>query len=273
MRTLHHNGTNYFEDWHQTPLKKSIFKIVEQLEGRVFLDDDLCRDPAWLDLSFDINRDMFYAIRLLRHWPGPIRFLGLWLLPICWRVRAQIQKAEQLLQPLITKREAAKGFFVKTPDNTIDWIIEAQGGASDLAAVQLGMSIVALEGAAELTSNIIADLSAHPQLVKDLRAEIIQVIGQKGVNEQSLRQLILMDSVMKETQRIHPLGLGKFKLEDLCLPNFKSPFDQKLITFIIISYHEAEGHTESRSARWFDYTKGDTNHGFYYAHDGFLILD
>jgi hypothetical protein len=54
------------------------------------------------------------------------------------------------------------------------------------------------------------DLAAYPEYIQPLRDEICAVAGEDGVlKKTSLLKLKKMDSVMKESQRMHPLSLSK----------------------------------------------------------------
>lgn len=58
------------------------------------------------------------------------------------------------------------------------------------------------------------DIACRPELVKKLRAEIESVVGEcDGVmSTQALYKMRLLDSVMKESQRVNPLGFGRSPL-------------------------------------------------------------
>ncbi|KAG6000439.1 hypothetical protein E4U21_005463 [Claviceps maximensis] len=51
------------------------------------------------------------------------------------------------------------------------------------------------------------DIARHPELVEPLRKEVISVLGVSGWSKHSLYKLKLMDSVMKESQRLKPIAI------------------------------------------------------------------
>ena len=55
-----------------------------------------------------------------------------------------------------------------------------------------------------LHAQAIINICERPELVKQLREEIITVIGEHGWRNASLHKLELMDSYLKEIQRLHP---------------------------------------------------------------------
>lgn len=65
------------------------------------------------------------------------------------------------------------------------------------------------------------DIACRPELVKELRAEIESVVGEcDGVmSTQALYKMRLLDSVMKESQRVNPLGFGRSSLTHQRIPS------------------------------------------------------
>jgi hypothetical protein len=60
-----------------------------------------------------------------------------------------------------------------------------------------------------LATQVIYDLAQNPDIIGPLRKEIIEVLTEGGWKKSSLYNLKLMDSVIKETQRLKPLECGK----------------------------------------------------------------
>ncbi|KAI8239423.1 Cytochrome P450 monooxygenase eqxH [Colletotrichum sp. SAR 10_99] len=48
------------------------------------------------------------------------------------------------------------------------------------------------------------DLAQHPELFQPLREELVRVLGTEGLKKSALNNLKLMDSVLKESQRLKP---------------------------------------------------------------------
>ena len=61
----------------------------------------------------------------------------------------------------------------------------------------------------DLVTQVIYDLAQNPEIIEPLRKEIIDVLTEGGWKKTSLYNLKLMDSVIKETQRLKPLECGK----------------------------------------------------------------
>lgn len=195
---------------------------MAQLSSRGFLgNEDLCRNPDWLELAFDLLEESFIAAHILRLWPLRLRRLVRWFIPSYRKALSQLQDATSWIQPLLDKRKGSASGKEISPDKNggvttaIEWLEEASKGsaqslsAQDFTSMLLTLSLAALDTTTDLLSKTMCDLAENPKLVKDLRKEIIEVIGQEGMTRSSLQKLFLMDSVMKESQRFRPLGLGK----------------------------------------------------------------
>lgn len=61
-------------------------------------------------------------------------------------------------------------------------------------------------------TNVLYDLAAHPEYVPALREEIKRISAEEPggkLRKKTMPKLRKLDSFIKESQRIHPLGSGK----------------------------------------------------------------
>lgn len=97
-----------------------------------------------------------------------------------------------------------------------------------VADFQLGLSLAAIHTTTELLTNALFDIvTTGPELIDELRREIIQVFnGEGGIasyNEEEvftkerLYKLRLLDSTLKETQRFRMSRLGTCKHTFFCI--------------------------------------------------------
>ncbi|KAB8204004.1 cytochrome P450 [Aspergillus parasiticus] len=187
------------------------------VSSRSFLGEELCRNPAWLEVSVAYSNQMFTTARELRGWPKILRPLISIFLPSCRRLRGLLEEARLLLAPFIAKRKSAGAFVqqgsVSEPGKSIDamdWLDEvARGRPYDPLLAQLGLSFVTIDTTTDFLFNLLCDLSANEELLKALRDEIVGVIGAEPISKPSLQKLKIMDSVMKESQRMRPPLIGK----------------------------------------------------------------
>ncbi|CAI7605155.1 unnamed protein product [Penicillium palitans] len=206
-------------EWHQVNLRYTASQIVAQMVCRVFLgDEDLCKDQHWLNLMFEFLENTFIAAHELRRWPIPMRTLVSRFSPICRAVRTQLQEVEQYLKPLLHKKIGPD-----SETNALEWVIEASKGCSyDFTTLQLTLALASLDTSSDLISKAICDLSENPALVEDIRKEIIEIVGKEGLTKSSVQRLYLLDSALKESQRLRPLGysnMERLAKETVVLPD------------------------------------------------------
>ena len=202
-------------DWHEIKVQPTVLKIVAQSSSRVFLGEELCRNPDWLRITVDYTVDSVVAAQTLRLWPKILRPVVHWFLPSCQKIRAQIFEARALVNPVLEKRHRAKAALLeqgKTPErypDAMEWFEEtSKGRPYDPAISQLMLSLAAIHTTSNMMTQVIFDLSKRENLVQALREEIISVIKEDGWRRTTIYKLKLMDSVLKESLRIKPPAIG-----------------------------------------------------------------
>lgn len=143
--------------------------------------------------------------------PKLVTFLN----PHAWKVASYFRQARQLLVPEVRQRQqkiqAGEG---KGSDhqNILSWMVEIgkenETDPSELAHLEVILSMVSIHA---LETNIVQtlfDLGAYPEYIQPLREEIQQVIKEEGPwmnwRKTAFVKLRLLDSVMKESQRLNP---------------------------------------------------------------------
>lgn len=155
---------------------------------------------------------------ILRTYPaGIIRSIAARVLPICRAAQAQVAEARAIVQPVLEKRKAAKA-AAAAAGKTIEFSdaierfenVAAKSKASyEPAAMQLFLSLVAIHTTSDLMTQIMTDLAGHPEVIEDLLREIKEVLSDGGWKKTSLTNMKLLDSVIKESQRLKPIQLGE----------------------------------------------------------------
>jgi len=72
--------------------------------------------------------------------------------------------------------------------------------------VQLTLSFVAIHTTADMITQLMFDLAQNPELIQPLRDEVAAVLGTEGWKKTSLYKMKLLDSVLKECQRLRPIN-------------------------------------------------------------------
>lgn len=185
------------------------------MSAAIFVGPDLARNAEWQNLIVTYTVNFFNGARALRDWPGFIRPIIHWFLPECKKAREQVHLAQRLVKPVLEQRAAARraaeaeGRTCKFNDS-IEWFEEAaKGRRFDASAAQLGLAMGALHTTTELVKQTILDICLHPELIQPIRDEAKQAIQENGWTTAGVFKMQLLDSVLKETQRLKPGVLGR----------------------------------------------------------------
>lgn len=193
--------------------------MVARLSTLVFMGEKICRDEDWINVSVNYTIDAFTGARELRLWPSVLRPFVHWFLPSMQKLRKHLVIARSIVNREIEKRQMIRDGKLppedppRTHPDALDWfeeLSEMYHLSFDGSRGQVGLSMAAIHTTSNLLTNIMYDLAAHPDLIQPLRAEICTVAAEDGVlKKTSLLKLKLMDSVMKESQRTHPVSMSK----------------------------------------------------------------
>ncbi|KAJ5104702.1 hypothetical protein NUU61_002049 [Penicillium alfredii] len=201
-------------EWHEFPIKASILKLVAQLSSRVFLGDQICHNLAWLRVTVDYTVHSVRAAEDLRLWPSIMRTLVAPFLTSCRRMKYDFDEARKIIIPILEERrkrqEAAlrDGKPPKRNNDAMDWMEEiAKGRPYDPVAIQLTFSVAAIHTTSDMMTQALYDLCGRDELVNALREEIVSVIQAEGWKKTALYKLQLMDSFLKESQRLKPINI------------------------------------------------------------------
>ncbi|GFF56750.1 hypothetical protein IFM62136_03209 [Aspergillus lentulus] len=215
-------------EWHEVTAKSSVHDIIAHLSALLFYGPELSGHKEWLEVTDEYASVGFLAARELRLWPQILRPIAQWFLPSCRRLRYLASRTRSLIEPVIAARQkekticASHGREPPVYDDAIEWTERAAKGRSyDAAMSPLLFSINALHTTTDLLTQVILDLSTQPDLIAALRQEIISVKPQQNRwKNASLNQLLLMDSAIKESQRLKPtesILMRRYAMDDLTL--------------------------------------------------------
>jgi cytochrome P450 len=192
-------------DWHEIPWANDGTNLVGRMSSSVFVGEELARNEQWQKISISYAVNMFQGARVLRSWPTWTRSFIHWFLKECKVCRAEVRNADALLKSEIQRRSTAE----EKHEDTITWMhFAAKGRPYNATSAQLGLSMAAVITTSELLKQSLINICAHLELVTPLREEIEQAVGQHGWSAATLAQMPLLDSVIKETQRLYPMSEG-----------------------------------------------------------------
>ncbi|KZL75801.1 cytochrome p450 monooxygenase [Colletotrichum incanum] len=199
-------------EYHEVELRQSLLDLISRISSKAFLGGDpLCQDDEWLRITTTYAGTVNRAAVMLRLWPRPLRPLVHWFLPSCREARTQVRLGRRLFGQMLERRRFAK---VNNPDvqfdDTVEWAEKAAKGMPyDASAVQLLFSMAAMHTTTDLLTQIILDLAAHTEMIEPLRREIETILVQeKGWTKAAVHKMKLLDSVLKESQRMKPAAIS-----------------------------------------------------------------
>ena len=170
-------------------LKSKLLNLISLLSATAFLGDEaIASDPEWLQITTEYTVDSFLAARQLRMWPRTLQPLAALIYPRCRKIRQQLARVDAMMTPIINRRRAEN--LPKERHDTIEWV-EALAKERNIdywpAAMQLNLALSAIHTTADL---------------------LTKVIGDGGLQHHSLYNLKLLDSAIKEAQRLKPILSG-----------------------------------------------------------------
>ncbi|KAL2819028.1 cytochrome P450 [Aspergillus cavernicola] len=256
-------------EWHALPLHQSILRTIAQQSSRVFQGPPLCRNPDWLRITVNHTVTFFEAAESLKVWPHPLRPLAAKFLPLCRKLRSEAEEARSIIAPVLEERRVRqaqraqhgpakeageKGEEVEeTAGDMIEWSEQTANGAIyDPALLQMKVSLASIHTTSDLVSQAIFNLCSRPKLVDDLRKEVISVIGQYGWIKMAIYQLKLMDSVLKETQRLKPISIGTMVRTTTSPVTFSDGLQVPQNTRTLVSCHNMWCDSVHKDASQFD---------------------
>ena len=94
--------------------------------------------------------------------------------------------------------------------DAIGWMVEcARGRKIDYAAAQLSFSLAAIHLSSETMTMCLLQLCDMPELIEPLREDCRRVLDDSGWTKQALQDMRLLDSFMRECQRVRDLLASK----------------------------------------------------------------
>ncbi|KAI1348395.1 cytochrome P450 [Xylaria sp. FL0043] len=209
-----HNLLGESPEWKEVNVMHTSVKYVSSLSSRIFLGDELCRNKLWLETTSQYAVNSMHAVKTLRLYPKFSRRFVHWFLPECRLIRRLLNEARVIIQEVLDKRRAEKiaaakeGRPIPRHNDAIEWAEEeSKNDPYDPAVYQIGLSMAAIHTTSDLLNQTLHNLVQRPKLINDLRKEIIEVLQNEGLTKTALFNLRLMDSVLKETQRLKPIKM------------------------------------------------------------------
>lgn len=190
------------------------------LVSLAFVGRDFQQRDEWRALTSAYIQRLFPAHHIMRSWPRWSRKYVHWFLPELQEVRRRLKQINNLLEPHVQRRIVVReqrqhdGKQPLKSLDSVDWALDAaKGRPFDVIGCQLALTIAALHTSSNTTWNSLLDIVYNQAIIQPLREEIIRVVREDGgLRTESIGKLELLDSCMKESQRMHPIQYGQSQL-------------------------------------------------------------
>jgi ent-kaurene oxidase len=193
----------------------TILRVIAAVTSRVFVDLPVSRDEDWIRTIENYTLDVFQVSMVLRTYHPFLRpFVAPWLNCIK-HLNGQIERTEDRFGHVFAQK-LAQPRGKEDGDNMIQWLVDSAEDEDRrpglLIRKLLFLTLAATHTSTMSATHALYDLCAHPEYVEPLRTEIGQVIGAQGWTLQAINQLKLLDSFVKESQRVNHPGLREYTL-------------------------------------------------------------
>lgn len=190
--------------WQEIALGSVVERTIAQGTSSVY-----CLDEAWPEFVVKMEMALGMASAALSAWPVMLRRVVAKFLPECLELYRIMDAGRELMSRDIRRRVALQASTGEAPLNFFEWFKEASHGEEyDELILNLRIAFASMHGLCDHLVKILLRLSEDPQLVDDLRKEVIQVYKTHGWSKTALYHLKLMDSAFKEVQRVDPILFG-----------------------------------------------------------------
>ena len=188
----------------------SMLSMVNRTVSRALVGYPLCRNEDWLHVSLGYTVSAFTISAALRNRPRALRPLIYMFLTARRTLNAHLAVANSVIAPVLEAR--------KSGDDNLDilqWLLDgAKGQDQDprrIANKVLFIALAAMNASNMGIVHVLFDLCTMPQYIEPLREDIQRALDKaQGWNLSAIQSMHMLDSFLKESQRINHPGLCKF---------------------------------------------------------------
>ncbi|KAH7303338.1 putative cytochrome P450 [Stachybotrys elegans] len=214
-------------DWHTLDWHADTMAIIARAASTIFVGPEKASDPEWLGLVQDYVLTYFGAVGDLHKYPRWSRQAVNWFLPSASKCRVLTVKARAIIDDVLAKRKQAiakaqaEGRQPPVYNDALEWSQKDPECKHHPADMQLSLAMAAMFTTSEMFRQILIDLAWNPELAQPLRDEVRQQLSTHGITVAATNNMVLLDSVMKESQRLSapPAVVERAVLKDTVLPD------------------------------------------------------
>lgn len=195
-------------EWKEIGWMADTMEVIARAASAVFVGPEKGSDREWLEVVKGYVLAYFTAVGELNGWPRWARGYVHWWLPSARACRAGVVRARQMAREVLegraeqVRRAEREGRETPVWNDALAWGESASGGTLEAGDVQLSLAMAALFTTTEQFRATLVEVARREGLVEELRAEAEREMGASGVSVAAAGRMVLMDSVLKEAQRM-----------------------------------------------------------------------
>ncbi|EME87125.1 uncharacterized protein MYCFIDRAFT_187055 [Pseudocercospora fijiensis CIRAD86] len=202
-------------EWRRVPLGTAVLRVLTQSTSRALQGPELSYDEEWLEIATQYTLTSITGVTTLRRLPRFLVPVLHWYVPDAIKSRQLLSRARAKLLPIYEKRKHElcqainSGTYRPEDADALGWYEElANGRDYDPVVAQLTVAVAAIHTTTDFMCQFLSDLVRYPEYIQPLREELILALQDKGWKASTILQLPLLDSIMKESQRLKPISIA-----------------------------------------------------------------
>ncbi|KAF8994662.1 cytochrome P450 [Cyathus striatus] len=212
---LHEEVVDSFNDilppthqWKAFQPMNTFVDVVCRITNRTFVGLPLSHNADFLQICKLYTLDVFKDSVIMNMVPSFVRPLSYLVLKNSYR---RILMCMKHLEPVISDYEEMNANGGEMPNNMLAWLLEAakeeERSPLHLTKRILLLNFTAIHTTTHTFVQAVYNLVSNPAYIPELREEIEGVVECSGWSRAALESMKKLDSFLKETQRLAPLGV------------------------------------------------------------------
>ncbi|KAF2493648.1 cytochrome P450 [Lophium mytilinum] len=202
------------KDWTPVKFNAIALRFIARLSAQTFMPPELAKNEEWLRISVEYTLHFGHGGYVMRAIPPLLRPIAHWFLPQTKQLREDVETARRIIEPTVIARRKEREADIKAGRKPkkytdafawMDAVTEKTGDICNAVHGQLNYSLGAVHTTSITFTNCMYNIVGSPGSIELLREELIEVLGSaKSWDKTTLNGLKMMDSFMKESNRMHP---------------------------------------------------------------------
>lgn len=206
-------------EWKQFSAATLFGDVMHRTTSRILIGPELCRDEIYLSSSKTLANSIFINGLIMTMLPlGPFRRVACYLLSVFHRMnlrramKAILPVVEQRFNEFQTRSQAWNEKDREAQLDAIEWSLElSKGNPAEHNPHWIALSLLhnLWAGSAApggLVTQMAFQVLYEPQYLDPLRHEAKEAFRNHGVTDKALNSMVLLDSFIRELNRLYPTG-------------------------------------------------------------------